>query len=89
MEQQNFEKHQMFFVLNDKWLIFCFFTFNSRANIIIRYNFNEVRCYILHCFFVFKIDLMRKTRKMHEYKFFISNEVANVKNGPTVKQLVN
>ena len=32
---------------------------------------------------------MRKNRKMHEYTFFISNEVANVKNGTTVKQLVN
>ena len=53
MEQRNSEKNQKFLVLNEK----CFFyllTFNSRPDIITRYNFNQVRC----CFFAFNIDFM-------------------------------
>ena len=34
---------------------FCLLTFNSRADIISRYNFNQVRC-----FFTFSIDFMAK-----------------------------
>ena len=47
MEQRNSEKNQKFLILNDKWF-FCLLTFNSRADIITRYNFNQVRCFILH-----------------------------------------
>ena len=42
MEQRNSEKNQKFLVLNDK-CFFCLLTFNSRADIITRYNFNQVR----------------------------------------------
>ena len=45
MEQRNSEKNQKkFLVLNDKWR-FCLLTFNSRADIITSYNFNQVRCF--------------------------------------------
>ena len=52
MEQRNSEKNQKFLVLNDKWL-FGSLTFNSRADIITRYKFNQVRC-----FFTFGIGFM-------------------------------
>ena len=42
MEQRNSEKNQTFLVLNDKYF-FCLLTFNSGADIITRYNFNQVR----------------------------------------------
>ena len=42
MDQRNPEKNQKFSVLNDKWF-FCLLTFNSRVDIITRYNFNQVR----------------------------------------------
>ena len=45
MEQRNSEKG--FGTDNDKWF-FCLLTFNSRADIITRYNFNQVRCFFLH-----------------------------------------
>ena len=44
MEQRNSEKNKIFLVLNDK----CFFyllTFNSSADIMARYTFNQVRCF--------------------------------------------
>ena len=44
MERRNSEKNQKFLVLNDKWL-FYLLTFNSRADIITRYNCNQVRCF--------------------------------------------
>ena len=49
---EEFGKKQKFLVLNGKWF-FCLFTFNSRADIITRYNFDQVRC-----FFIFNIDFM-------------------------------
>ena len=42
MEQRNSEKNQKFLVLNDKY--FFLLTFNSRADIMARYTFNQVRC---------------------------------------------
>ena len=47
MDQRNPEKNQKFSVLNDKWF-FCLLTFNTRVDIIARYNFNQVRCFLLH-----------------------------------------
>ena len=44
MGQRNFEKNQKFLVPNDKYL-FYLLIFNSRAYIMTRYTFNEVRCY--------------------------------------------
>ena len=63
MEQRNSEKNQKFLVLNDKWF-FCLLTFNSRADIITRYNFNQVRCF----FFTFNRShgLIGYTSKTHE-----------------------
>ena len=55
MEQRNSEKNQKFLVLNDKWF-FCLLTFNSRADIISRYNFNQVRFH----------GLMGYTNKTHK-----------------------
>ena len=39
------KKNQKFLVLTDKWF-FCLFTFNSRADFITRYNFDQVRCFL-------------------------------------------
>ena len=44
MEQSNSEKNQKFLVLNDKWF-FYLLTFNSRADFMTRYTFNQVRCF--------------------------------------------
>ena len=42
-------------VFGTEWqMFFCFFTFNSRADIITRYNFGQVRWF----FFTFNIDFM-------------------------------
>ena len=45
MEQRNYEKKQKLFVLNDNFFFFFFglLTVNSIADIITRYNFNQVR----------------------------------------------
>ena len=63
MEQRNSEKNQKFLILNDKWF-FCLLTYNSRADIITRYNFNQVRCF----FFAFNRfhGLIGYTSKIHE-----------------------
>ena len=45
MEWRNSEKNQKFLVLNDKWC-FCLLTFNSWADIITRYNFNQVSVFL-------------------------------------------
>ena len=42
MEQNNSEKNQKFLVLNDKFF-FYLLTFNSRADFMTRYTFNQVR----------------------------------------------
>ena len=52
MEQRNFEKNQVFGTVNGKWY-FWLLTFSSRADIITRCNFNQVRF-----FFTFSIDFM-------------------------------
>ena len=64
MEQRNSEKKQNFLVLNDKWF-FCLLTFNSRADITTRYNFNQARC-----FFIFNRfhGLIGYTSKIHEWE---------------------
>ena len=62
MEQRNSEKNQKFLVLNEKCFFFCLLTFNSRADIISRYNFNQVRC-----FFTFSIDFMAKWNTLVKY----------------------
>ena len=36
------------------------FEFDLRADIFIRYNFNQARCYIFHCRFVFNKDFLDK-----------------------------
>ena len=43
MEQRNSEKNQTFLVVNDKCFFFYLLTFNSRADILTRYTFHEVR----------------------------------------------
>ena len=44
MEQRNYEKKQKLFVLNDNFFFFFgLLTVNSIADIITRYNFNQVR----------------------------------------------
>ena len=48
MEQSNSEKSQKFLVLNDKWLFFYSLTFDSRADFMATYTFNQVRCFFLH-----------------------------------------
>ena len=45
MEQKNFEKNQKFLVLLMTNVFFCLLTLNSRADIITRHNFNQVRCF--------------------------------------------
>ena len=52
MKQRISEKNQTFLVLNDKYC-FDLFTFNSRADIMTRYTFNQVRC-----FFTFSIKIL-------------------------------
>ena len=54
MEQRNSEKNRKFLALNEK-CFFCLLTFNSRVDIISRYNFSQVRC-----FFTFRIDFVAK-----------------------------
>ena len=46
MEQRNSEKNQKSLVLNDK-CFFYLFTFNSRADIMTKYTFNQVRCFFM------------------------------------------
>ena len=41
---EEFWKKSKLLVLNHKWF-FCLLTFNSRTDIITRYNFNQVRCF--------------------------------------------
>ena len=54
LNREILKKNQKLSVLSDKWGFFCLLTFNSRAGIITRYNFDEVRCF----FFTSSIDLM-------------------------------
>ena len=53
MEERNYEKNQKCLVLGDKWFFFYLFTFDSRADIMTKYTFNQVRC-----FFTFSVDFM-------------------------------
>ena len=50
MEQRNSDKNQKFLALMTN-VFFYLLTFNSRADIMTRYTFNQVRC-----FFTFSID---------------------------------
>ena len=43
---EEFWEKQKFLVLNDKWLFLCLLTFISREDIITRYNYNQVRCFV-------------------------------------------
>ena len=46
MEERISEKNQKFLVLNDKWFFFYLLTFNSRADIMTRYTFDQFRCFL-------------------------------------------
>ena len=55
MEQSNSEKNPKFLALlmtND--FFYCLLNFDSRADILTKYNFNEARCFFL----TFSIDFM-------------------------------
>ena len=82
MEHKNCEKNQKFLVLLMTNVFFCLLTLNSRADIITRHNFNQVRCfftvsmdvctgYFLGFTFLKNVVLLVKTTSLSGSFYFI------------------
>ena len=66
MEQRNSEKNLTSLVPNDKWFFSYLLTFYSRADIMTRYTFNEVRCFFTFSIYIVH-GLIGYTSKINEY----------------------